>query len=126
MAITPTLATRRTMALRRLPDTCTIQQVTESHTTEGTTQTFTTRASGVACRFSTLSGRDIERAGQFAAEADCKVTLPGDVVVQTNDRIVVTKAQTNTVHTVDVEHVNKRSEEVTRGVLCKDISTSAT
>jgi hypothetical protein len=85
-------------------------------------QTFTVRHAGLDCRSATLSGQEALRAQQVAADATGVVTLAADTVLGGTDRIVVTKAETGEVQDFEVQHINKRSQEVTRRVLCRELT----
>jgi hypothetical protein len=105
-----------------LPDTCVITEVTLVEDSNGTTETRSTRASGVACRFAALAGRELERAQQVAAEADSVVTFEANRTVEGTDELMVTKTETGEVFDLQVLHVVKRSQEMKRQVYCKDLN----
>jgi hypothetical protein len=105
-----------------LPDTCVITEVTLAEDSNGTTETRSTRASDVPCRFATLAGRELERAQQVAAEADTMATFQANRVVAGTDELTVTRSETGEVFELQVLHVVKRSQEMKRQVYCKDLN----
>lgn len=102
-----------------LPDTCTIQRYTETVTGDGTTQSWSDLATGVACRVSPRgrSARESLGADQsLQAVADWTVWMPPLQDVTPKDRIVVGS------RTFEVVIVTARSYETSRAVLCREIT----
>ena len=113
----------RARAEEKLPDTCVVYQVGVTYDADGEeVATFTVRHAGIDCRAATLSGSEALRAQQVAADATGVVTLAHDTVLGGTDRIVVTKAETGEVQDFEVQHINKRSVEITRRVLCRELT----
>lgn len=123
MASTAALETRRVLAERRMLDLCDI--VTDVNVGDGEggyTETTTTLADAIPCRMAYLSGRELQRAAQIRGEADVVVTLPALQEVPLDGRLVVTNAETGEEYELEVLHVGRRSVEITRRVLCKNLS----
>lgn len=115
------LSYKRERANEGLPDTCVIYSVSHVSGGYGKEPTYALENTE-SCRFATLSGRELERAGQVAADADTAITLPANTPVQSKYRVVVTRAEDGAIFDLQVEHVNKRSQEIVRRVLCQDLT----
>jgi hypothetical protein len=104
-----------------LPDTGVIYQISKANTSNGVTKSRSARGAAKQCRFAELSGRELERAKQLAAEADCVLTFEANTTVEGTDEIDVTHAESGRTFTVQVEHVVRRSQEFKRTLYCKDL-----
>jgi len=103
-----------------LPDTCTIQRVTEGTPSgDGTSETWGTLASGVACRVSPLaSGANESLGGGEAMQAvnQWTIWLPALTDVTVKDRIVYG------TRTFEIARVGARSYETVREVIAREIT----
>ena len=100
------------------PDVCTIQRYTETSTGDGTTQTWSDLATGVACRVSPLASGAGEALGADAslqAVAQWTIRLPPGQDVTGKDRIVYG------TRTFDVARVGARSYETDRELICREV-----
>lgn len=102
-----------------LPDSCTIQRYSETSTGDGTSQSWSTLASGIACRVSPLASGANEALGadqSMQAVSQWTIWLPAGTDVTVKDRIVVGS------RTFEVARVGERSYEVSRECLCREIT----
>lgn len=107
----------RALSNQYLPDTCAIQRYTETSSGDGTSQSWSTLASGVACRVSPLASGANEALGadqSMQAVAQWVVRLPVGQDVTVKDRIVYGS------RTFEVARVGARSYEVSRECLCRE------
>jgi head-tail adaptor len=108
----------RSLSNQFLPDLCTIQRYTETSTGDGTSQSWSTLASGVACRVSPLASGANEALGadqSMQAVSQWTIWLPALQDVTVKDRIVVGSRQ------FEVSRVGDRSYEVSRECLCREV-----
>lgn len=116
--MTVPVAYLRSLSNQYLPDLCSIQRVTETSTGDGTTSSWSTVASGIACRVSPLASGANEAIGadqSMTAVSQWTVWLPAGTDVTVKDRIVVSG------RTFEVARVGERSYEVIRECLCREI-----
>jgi head-tail adaptor len=100
------------------PDTCTIQRYVETSTGDGTTQTWSDLATGVACRVSPLASGAAEALGADAslqAVAQWTIRLPAGQDVTVKDRIVYG------TRVFEVARVGARSFETDRECICREV-----
>lgn len=108
----------RSLSNTLLPDSCSISRVTETTTGDGTTSSWSTVASGVACRVSPQSSSASEALGadqSMQAVAQWTIWLPAGQDVTVKDRIVFGS------RTFEVARVGARSYEVIRECLCREV-----
>lgn len=108
----------RSLSDQFLPDTCTIQQGTETASGDGTSTSWTTKQADVPCRVSPLASSAIESLGgqgAMTAVAQWTVWLPAGTDVTVRDRIAYQG------RTFEVARVGARSFEVSREVLCREV-----
>lgn len=108
----------RSLSNQFLPDLCTIQRYTETVTGDGTSQSWSDLATGVACRVSPLASGANEGLGadqSIQAVSQWTVWLPAGTVVTVKDRIVVG------ARTYEVNRVGERSYETVRECICREI-----
>jgi head-tail adaptor len=109
----------RALSNQFLPDVCTVQRSTETVTGDGTTQSWSTLASGVACRVSPLASGANEGLGadqSMQAVSQWTVWLPAGQDVTVKDRLVVG------ARTFEIARVGERSYEVSRECLCREVT----
>lgn len=102
-----------------LPDTCTIQRYTETVTGDGTSQSWSDLATGVACRVSPLASGASEQLGADAslqAVAQWTIWLPAGQDVTVRDRVVYSG------RSFEVARVGARSYEVVRETICREVT----
>lgn len=102
-----------------LPDTCTIQRVTETSTGDGVSSSWATHLAAVACRVSPLAASASEALGadsSLQAVAQWTVWLPALTDVTVEDRIVF---QTRVF---EVVRVGARSYETVRECICREVT----
>lgn len=100
-----------------LPDTCTIQRVTETSTGDGVSSSWATHLAAVACRVSPLAASASEALGADAsmqAVALWTVWLPALTDVTVKDRIVYGS------RTFEIARVGARSYETVRELICRE------
>jgi hypothetical protein len=100
-----------------MPDTCTIQRYTETVTGDGTSQSWTDLATGVACRVSPLASGASEALGADAslqAVAQWTIRVPALTDVTVRDRIVYGS------RTFEVARVGAKSYETDRELICRE------
>lgn len=108
----------RSLSAQFYPDTCTIQRATETSTGDGTSQSWATLASGVACRVSPLASGASEALGADASlqsVAQWTVWLPAGQDVTVRDRVVFGS------RTFEIARVGARSYEVSRECICREV-----
>lgn len=108
----------RSLSNSALPDTCSISRLTETSTGDGTTQSWSNVATGVACRVSPLASGANEAIGadqSMTAVSQWTVWVAAGTDVTVRDRIVVGS------RTFEVTRVGARSYEVIRECLCREI-----
>lgn len=109
----------RNVSNQFLPDSCSIQRLTDTATGDGTSQSPSTVASGVACRLS-ARGRSASEvvggAGAIRAATEWTIWLPALTDVTTRDRILVGS------RTFEVQRVDAKSYETARAALCTEIT----
>jgi hypothetical protein len=116
--VTLPLAYLRSVQNTFLPDTCSIQRVTETSTGDGVSSSWATLASGVACRVSPLATSASEALGGDAslqAVAQWTVWLPALTDVTVKDRIVYGS------RTFEIARVGARSYETVRECICREV-----
>lgn len=109
----------RSLSDQFLPDSCTIQRYAETVTGDGTSQSWATLASGVACRVSPLASGASEALGadqSLQAVAQWTIWLPAGQDVTVRDRIAYQG------RTFEVARVGARSYEVTRECICREVT----
>ena len=109
----------RSLSNQYLPDSCSIQRYTETVSGDGTTQTWSTLVSGVACRVSPLASGASEALGADAslqAVAQWAIWLPAGQDVTVRDRVVFG------ARTFEVARVGARSYEVIRELICREVT----
>lgn len=109
----------RSLSNQFLPDLCSIQRYTESSTGDGTAQTWSDLATGVACRVSPLASGASEALGADAslqAVAQWTIWLPAGTDVTVKDRIVFG------TRTFEVARVGARSYEAVRECICREVT----
>jgi head-tail adaptor len=102
-----------------LPDTCTVQRYTETPSGDGTSQSWSNLATGVACRVSPLAASANEALGadqSIQAIAQWTVWVPYGQDVTAKDRVVYGS------RTFEVQRVGARSYEVVRELICLEIT----
>lgn len=112
------LAGLRALSNAYLPDTCSIQRYTETVTGDGTSQSWSDLATGVACRVSPLASGTGEALGadqSLQSVAQWTVWVPAGQDVTVKDRIVFGS------RTFEVARVGARSYEVVRECICREI-----
>jgi hypothetical protein len=103
-------------------DVATIYTQSETDDGEhGSTTSETARATGVPCSYGTLSGRELVRAQQLAAEATSVVRFAPDVVLYLSDRIVVTIAMTGEQRDLQVSYVPAASYKLRTVAYCQEL-----
>lgn len=108
----------RALSNEYLPDTCTISRYTETSTGDGTSQSWATVASA-ACRVSPLASGANEALGadqSMQAVSQWTIWLPAGTDVTVKDRVVVG------ARTFEVNRVGERSYEVSRELICREIT----
>lgn len=118
MTITLPIAGLRALSEQFLPDSCTVQRYTETSTGDGTSQSWSSVATGVACRLSPLASSAQEALGgndAMTAISQWTVWVPAGTDVTVKDRIVVGS------RTFEVNRVGARSYEVIRECLCREV-----
>ena len=108
----------RSLSNQFLPDTCSFQRYTETSTGDGTTQTWTELATGVACRVSPLASSASEALGADAslqAVAQWTIWLEAETDVTVRDRVIFDS------RTFEVARVGARSYEVSRELICREV-----
>lgn len=108
----------RSLSNQFLPDVCTIQRYTETATGDGTSQSWSDLATGVACRVSPLASGASEALGadqSLQSVAQWTIWLPAGTDVTDKDRIVVGS------RTFEVARVGARSYEVSRELICREV-----
>lgn len=109
----------RSLSDQYLPDTCTIQQATETASGDGTATIWSTKAAGVPCRVSPLASSASEALGadqSLQAVAQWTIWLPAETDVAVRDRIVFGS------RTFEVARVGAWSYEVSRECICREIT----
>jgi head-tail adaptor len=108
----------RALSNQFLPDVCVIQRYVETSTGDGTTQTWSDLATGVACRVSPLASGAAEALGADAslqAVAQWTIWLPAGTDVTVKDRIVYG------TRVFEAARIGARSYETVREVICREI-----
>lgn len=108
----------RTLADQFLPDSCSISRLTRTTTEDGSSASWATVLT-VACRVSPLASGANEALGgaeQISAIAQWTIWLPAGTDVRVTDRIVYGS------RTFEVARVGARSYEVSREVLCREVT----
>lgn len=111
---TQELAQLRTAAENYLSDTCTIRKVTRSDDGQGGfTETWSDRASGVACRLASVRSQRSERpeGEQLAAYSRWVLTIPHDQAIEESDRVVHDGETYEVAHLEDT-HSNRTAKRV--------------
>jgi SPP1 family predicted phage head-tail adaptor len=81
------------------PDTCTIKRNAPNYNgLGGRTNTFTTLASGVACRMTPMSGDESLFAGASRHQALWRLDLPYNTDIRATDRVTIGSATYDVVH----------------------------
>ena len=109
----------RSLQSQYLPDTCTIQRLSEASSGDGNAESYSTLASGVACRVSPLASGANEALGSgqaVRAVGDWTVWLPYGQDVRTSDRIVYGSRR------FEVQRVGARSYETVRETICSEVT----
>lgn len=109
----------RSLSNQFLPDTATIQRYTETTTGDGTSQSWSDLATGIACRVSPLASSASEALGADAslqAVAQWTVWVPAGQDVTVRDRIVYAG------RTFEVARVGARSYETARELICREVT----
>lgn len=109
----------RNLSAQFYPDTCTIQRYTETATGDGTSQSWSDLATGVACRVSPLASGASEALGADAslqAVAQWTIWLPAGQDVTVRDRVIFG------ARTFEVARVGARSYEVSRELICREVT----
>lgn len=109
----------RSLSNQFLPDTCSIQRYTETVTGDGTSQSWSDLATGVACRVSPLAAGASENLGADAslqAVAQWTVWVPAGQDVTVRDRVLYGS------RTFEVARVGARSYETSRELICREVT----
>lgn len=109
----------RSLSDQFLPDLCTIQRATDTASGDGTSQSWATLASGVACRVSARGRSASEAVGgaqAIRAATEWTIWLPAATDVTVRDRIVVGS------RTFEVQRVDAKSYETSRAALCTELT----
>jgi len=112
----------RTVSETFLGDQAAISRYTETNGPDGVVQSWTTIASGIACRVSPTgaSGAEDQAAGGgIQATSDWTVWLPALTDVTERDRITVTGADRADGRVFEVSRVGQRTYEAVRECLCR-------
>lgn len=108
----------RTLADQFLPDVCSVQRYTETHTGEGTVQTWADHLTGVACRVSPLASGTGEALGadaSLSAVSQWTVWTEAGIDVTVKDRVIYQG------RTFEIARVGARSYEIQRELICREI-----
>jgi Family of unknown function (DUF6093) len=113
----------RAVAAAFLPDVAAIARYTETSTSDGITETWTTIASGIPCRVSpraTTATEGLAAGGAVVrAVSPWLVTLPFGTDVTVRDRITVLGGDRVDGRTFEAQRVDERSYEAARDVQCE-------
>lgn len=108
----------RSLSEQYLPDTCTIQRYTEVVTGDGTTQTFSSYLTGVACRVSPLAAGAAEALGadrSLQSVAQWAIRVPALTDVTVKDRVLFGS------RVFEVARVGAKSYETDRELICREV-----